>query len=131
MLRYISLVFVMAAFARAQAPGHPAAQFAGCYEMTSLTWSPPADDIKLIPKRVELLSEPRGNDFFRMRSIGVTSNGRENFWCWSPKDTDKVQVGWGGGLGGFRGMLKRSKNGELAGKIKEWCDSRCGWKKRT
>jgi hypothetical protein len=80
---------------------------------------------------MELLNTSQGNGF-AMRSFGPQTKDRwENLWAWKPQGTDKVKVIWSGGLGGFRGTLKKSKNGDLAGKIKEWCDSRCGWKKRT
>jgi hypothetical protein len=128
---YALFVLLVIAFTNAQALDHDASHFAGCYEVKSLTWSPLANDIKVIPTRVKLLNTPRGDGVFEMRSFGDNSNRNENFWWWRPESTGRVKVDWSSGLGGIRGTLKRSKNGDLKGKIKEWCDSRCGWKRRT
>src|SRR5437870_10351709 len=40
--------------------GQPSAHvlFAGCYRVVSLAWQPPDEDIKLIPERFQLRSEP-------------------------------------------------------------------------
>jgi hypothetical protein len=35
-----------------------------------------------------------------------------------------------GSLGGFRGTLRPVAAGEFTGKLKEYCDNRCAWKKR-
>jgi hypothetical protein len=123
-------VLLAVALAHAQSAEPASLPFAGCYEVTSLTWTP-ADDIRLIPQRIALLNTPTWGHGFAMRSFDAEKQHWENLWAWRPKGTNKVQLVWSTGLGGFRGTLKRSKDGDLAGKIKEWCDSRCGWKKRT
>src|SRR4051794_30782607 len=56
----------------------------------------------------------------RLRTFGY--GDRKAILCW---------LSWGTGLGGFRGTLKQSRTGDFAGKVKEWCDSRCGWKRRV
>jgi len=129
---WLHVLFVLstAVLPHAQDLDRGVSHFAGCYEVKSLTWSPTAD-IKAIPIRLKLLSSSRGDGFFQMRSFADSRNNNENFWWWRPTGGDKVRVAWSNGLGGIRGTLKRSKNGDLKGKIKEWCDSRCGWKKRT
>jgi hypothetical protein len=132
MCRYVIFVLLAAALSHAQDPGHSSARFAGCYQVTSLTWSPDGSDIRLIPKEFELLNDSRGNGAFRMRGLPIAEkNSIERAWWWMPKSANKVRIDWSSGLGGIHGTLKRSKTGGLAGKIKEWCDSRCGWKKRT
>lgn len=132
MWRHMIFVLLVAAFANAQSSGHASPQFAGCYEVTSLTWSPPDETIKLIPKQFELLSTSRGAGAFDMHSLPKKAEPAfENSWAWRPKSDDKLWISFSTGLGGFKGTLKKSRNGELAGKLKEWCDSRCGWHKRT
>ncbi len=108
-------------------------QFAGCYEIVSQKWHPGNEDASPIPSRFELRNEQadkRSADFFQMRGIPPGRNDWERLWLWRPK-SDGVWVSWGRGLGGFRGTLKQHRNGELVGQIKEWCDSRCEWKKQV
>jgi hypothetical protein len=132
MWRYTALVFLTAAFASVQAGDHSVPQFAGCYEIVSLTWSPPDNTIKLIPKQFELLSTARGPGVFDMHSLPRKPEPSfENLWAWTPKGHDKVWISFSTGFGGFDGTLKKSGDGQLAGKLKEWCDYRCGWHKRT
>ena len=57
---------------------------------------------------------------------GVPGNDWERLWSWRPM-SDGIWVSWESGLGGFRGSLKQSRDGEFVGQIKEYCDSRCGW----
>jgi hypothetical protein len=117
-----------------QAPSEGLDMLAGCYRVAFLSWSPSDADIKLIPPQFELLNVPRvpGSAYFNIRSLGVKSERDpwEAFWSWRPKSTDKLEINWGTGLGGFRGTLKRSGNGELVGKIKEYCDSHCEYVRR-
>jgi len=42
------------ASAHAHHPSASVTQLAGCYEVTSLSWNPPSNRIKLIPPRFEL-----------------------------------------------------------------------------
>lgn len=109
------------------------ARLAGCYEVVSLSWSPHEGTIGLIPRRFRLLGEtaPTGSGLFAMRS--EPSNSRnliQRLWAWRPRGRG-LWVVWSTGFGGFRGTLKPSATGELAGKLKEFCDGRCGWKKRV
>jgi hypothetical protein len=108
----------------------PPFKFAGCYEVASIVWSPPDADIPFIPKRVELQNTPfaPGDPYSHMRSMGKPTSSIERMWSWRPKSRNRIEISWSAGLGGTRGTLKRSKNGDLAGTIKEWCDGRCGWK---
>jgi hypothetical protein len=107
-------------------------RFAGCYEVASLVWNPPDKTIRLIPTEFQLLNETweRNRAVYKMRSVPPSSNPVENLWAWEPKG-DRVWVSWSTGLGGFKGTLRASRSGELLGKLKEWCDFRCEWKKRT
>jgi hypothetical protein len=107
--------------------------FAGCYEVVSQTGHPGNEDASPIPSRFQLRrdqADKRSTDFFQMRSIPTGQNDWERLWLWQPKG-DSVWLSWGRGLGGFRGALKQQRNGEFIGQIKEWCDSRCEWKRRT
>ena len=108
--------------------------FAGCYRVVSQTWQPPNKDLKMIPDRFQLLSESTfepSRRMFAVRSIPASGNVmEENMWVWQPRGS-KLWISWGTGLGGVRGSFKRSRTGEFVGKLKEWCDSRCGWKRRV
>jgi hypothetical protein len=117
-----------------QGPSQGWGELVGCYQVALLSWTPPDASIDLIPPRFELLNVPRvpGANYFNIRSLrGAERDPWQNAWAWRPKSNDKLEINWGAGLGGFRGTLKRSAGGELVGKIKEYCDARCGWKRRT
>jgi hypothetical protein len=99
----------------------------------SLTWSPPHETIRLIPNRFQLLYETAqpGPGIFSIRPAPSSrSNLIVNPWAWEPKG-NQIWISFSTGLGGFRGTLKPSNAGELVGKLKEWCDYRCEWKKRV
>jgi hypothetical protein len=119
-----------AAHGQSQPPLHP--RFAGCYEVKSLVWNPPNETIKLIPRQFQLLNETwdRSQIVFKMKSLPSSRDLMENLWAWAPKG-NRVWISWSTGFGGFKGTLNPSRPDELVGKLKEWCDSRCGWKKRT
>jgi hypothetical protein len=120
-----------AAEGQSQSPLHP--RFAGCYEVKSLVWNPPDETIRLIPRQFQLLNktwDDRSQIVFKMKSLPSSGNLMENLWAWAPKG-NRVWISWSTGFGGFKGTLKPSRPDELVGKLKEWCDSRCGWKKRT
>ena len=112
--------------------GRPSADvpFAGCYEVISLTWSPPDETIKLIPKRFRLLNEAvqPGRSIFKVRAVPSSLSARIEIW--RPKG-NQFWISWGTGFGGFHGTLTQSNTGEFVGKLKEWCDARCGWKRRV
>ena len=109
--------------------------FSGCYEVQTLTWSPPDDRIRLIPSRFELSvdrTQP-GHDIFVIHNIPASPDNStdsivEKSRFWIPK-RNEVLLSFGN-MGGFRGTLKPT-NGDFVGKLKEWCDSRCEWKKRV
>ena len=107
--------------------------FAGCYEVVSLAWSPPDETIKFIPKRFQLFYETAqpARTILSVRAVPFSlSDPFDKLWTWKPKGNE-LWISWGTGFGGFRGTLKPSSGGELVGKLKEWCDARCGWKKRV
>lgn len=107
--------------------------FAGCYRVVSQTWQPSNEDMKLIPDLFQLRSESAfepNRGMFELRSIPASGNRRENLWAWQPKGNG-FWIAFATGFGGFRGTFKRSRTGQFVGKLKEWCDSRCGWKKRV
>ena len=126
----VSLGCFAAAYGQSQTSVQP--PFAGCYEVETLVWSPADDTIRLIPKRFQLLNETwqPNRSVFLMRSLPASGDRIEKLWTWEPKG-DRVWISWSTGFGGFKGTLKPSRTGELVGKLKEWCDGRCGWKKRT
>jgi hypothetical protein len=126
----VALCCLTGAYGQGQTSTH--AQFAGCYEVVSLVWNPPDDTIKLIPKRFHLLSEPEepSRSIFGVRSVPASGDTLEKLWSWKPLGS-RLWISCGTGFGGFCGTLKLSSTGESVGKLKEWCDSRCGWKKRV
>jgi len=110
------------------------APFAGCYKIVSQRWHPMNEDAVPIPQRFQLRNdaadERHDSRFFAMRSFPANSNAWDKLWVWRPRGS-RLWISWGTGLGGFRGSLKQSQPGEFVGKIKEWCDSRCEWKRRV
>ena len=113
----------------------PSAQlpFAGCYQVVSQVWYPSNGDITLIPNRFELLTESAfgpSSGMFAGRSMPGSGDPTDWVWAWQPKGS-RLWISWGTGLGGVRGTLKRSRNGEFVGKLKQWCDSHCAWKKKV
>lgn len=99
--------------------------FEGCYEVASLSWKPPGKEIKLIPKRFQLLRTPKaGSEFFGIRDL-ESETGLIRLSGWKPKGLKRMEIHWNGVLGGFRGTLKKDVTGNLEGKVKEWCDYRC------
>src|SRR5215467_2204091 len=127
----IALCFPIQMYGQSQSSAY--VSFAGCYRIVSQTWQPKSEDIKLIPDRFQLQSksvfEP-GRGMFAVRSVPATDNLNENLWIWQPK-RNSFWISWGTGFGGFRGTFKQSSNGEFLGRVREWCDSRCEWKRRT
>ena len=127
----VALCYPLAAYG--QSGSSAQVQFAGCYQITSQKRHPLNEDDVPIPGSFQLRSEPvdnRSTDILQMRSIPARNNSFENLWVWRPKG-NSLWLSWGTGLGGFRGTLKQSRTGDFAGKVKEWCDSRCGWKRRV
>ena len=107
-------------------------QFAGCYEVRTLTWNPPDHSIRSIPSHFQLSTDRAqpGHEIFEVHSVPPgPGNSIVESWFWRPK-RNEVLVSFGDGMGSFRGTLKPS-NGDLVGKLKEWCDARCEWKKRV
>jgi hypothetical protein len=45
---------------------------------------------------------------------------------WKPKGSRKIAIHWGTGLGGFKGTVKKMSSAKLKGRLKQWCDYRCG-----
>lgn len=108
------------------------AELAGCYEVRELNWNPPDNRINLIPPRFRLSTNRTqpGHDVFSIESVPVNDSPLARFSFWIPGDNE-LRISFGTGFGGFRGTLKPSSTGELEGKLKEWCDNRCEWKKRV
>jgi hypothetical protein len=132
--RFIFL-FLFARLAYGQTATRAASPLAGCYEVTSLSWSPPDNTIKLIPSKFQLLntSGAKGATFFDIHTAddGAGRDFPDRLSGWKPKGTKKIKIYWSTGFGGFRGTLKKAGKGDLVGKLKEWCDSHCEWKRRT
>jgi len=121
-----------------QGPGQSPGEAADCYQVTLLTWNPPDETdetIKVIPTRFQLLNVPRvpGATGLGIRRLeaGSERNSMETFWSWRPKGKDELEIEWSSGPGGYRGNFKRSGSGEVVVKMKEYCDNRCKYKKRT
>jgi len=108
-------------------------RFAGCYQITSEKWHPINEDASPMPSRFLLRSEPadkRSTTILQMQRIPASNSPMEKLWIWQAKG-DRLWLSWGTGLGGFSGTLNQSASGEFVGKVKEWCDKHCGWKKRV
>ena len=117
-------------YGQGQSPAHK--PFAGCYGVVSQVWRPTNEDLQVIPERFQLQSESAfepSRPLFAVRSLPASDNLAEKTWVWQPQG-NRLWISFGNGLGGFRGTFKRSRAGELVGKLKEWCDSRCEWKTR-
>jgi len=132
MLRRV-LLLVLGGAAYCQSSNQATYPLAGCYEVASLAWDPPNEAIKVIPQRLELQlrNDPKWKTF-AIRSLVPRERDDfkpETFWSWKPKGDNKIGISFGTGMGGFRGDLGKSKNGDLTGRVTEWCDSRCGYKK--
>jgi len=111
-------------------------RFAGCYEVKILKWGPPLEDMppttSFPPSVLQLstVSSKPDHDALDLRSVPVNPERAlpERLWFWTP-GSSSVRVSFGTGMGGFRGILKASSNAELSGRLKQWCDKRCEWKK--
>jgi hypothetical protein len=111
----------------------------GCYEVTSLRWTPVADSkIKLIPNKFQLTDKFTGlgtKRFFDMHSLESDPIPQERLWSWSLAEETirgkRVRLDFSTGFGGIKGIVRRARDGSLRGNIKEYCDSRCGWKRET
>ena len=115
----------------------PQQSLVGCFEVTSLKWTPAVEDKINSPlERFELSSEPVRDASsetgpFRVHTL-ARSNPWESLWIWRPSiDREGARITLSHGLGGFRGSLYLTKTGELIGKLKEYCDYRCEWKRET
>jgi hypothetical protein len=118
----LSIALCCIVSAQGQKAESPALGFNGCYEVVSLSWNPPDETIRLVPPRFELTANKR--------VLPLPSKTGEIPWGSWTADSDKLKITFGH-LGGFRGTLKRSASAEFEGKLKEYCDSRCEWKKRV
>ena len=109
----------------------------GCYEVTSLKWTPAGQDqVKSPLEQFELSSEPdRGSvpseGPFRVHTL-ARNHPWEALWNWRPSaDGHSLRISLSYGLGGFRGSFHLTGNEELVGQLKEYCDYRCDWKRQT
>ena|SRR5581483_220747 len=106
---------------------------AGCYEVRVLKRTPRMEDeTHFPPSRLQLTEIPLDGDKtgFVVQSIPVAPSGStyQQQWFWVPQ-RGQLRLSLGLGMGGFRGSFGLSTNGDLSGKLKEWCDNRCGFKK--
>jgi hypothetical protein len=91
------------ALAHAQRPSASVKQFAGCYEVTSLSWNPPDNRIKLIPPRFEL-SMQIFDDAYHVQPAprNAPATAYMRLFSWKPAG-HAVKISFNGGLGGWRG----------------------------
>lgn len=87
MLRSTLVVLLLPCVYVAHAQNQPSA-FAGCYEISALSWNPPDKTVGLIPKRFQLLNEPivPGDPVYKMRSLPLSGDKFENLWAWQPQE---------------------------------------------
>lgn len=114
-----------------QTPTPAESRFVGCYRITTLAWDPHGENVTLIPKGIELLNETKLGAFV-VRSLPPKGerNKFETLWSWNPKGGNRIGITISTGLGGFRVTLRQASNSDLVGKLKEWCDYRCAYKRR-
>ena len=127
----VAVCFPLATQGQSQASAQ--VPFAGCYRIVSQRWHPMNEDAVPIPDRFQLRSEAAAepsSGIFAMRSVPANGNAMEKLWVWQPRGS-RLWISWGTGFGGFRGTLKQSQPGEFVGKVEEWCDSHCEWKRRA
>ena len=133
-LSCVLLTFCWALSAACQSTSSVTPSLAGCYEIKTSKWKPPLEDdphLMLIPSRVRLStqSEPNQN-VFKVESIPINPDGAQmdRLWFWIPEGTG-LRLLLGAGSGGFRGRLKRTNDGDFSGKLKQWCNGHCDWKR--
>lgn len=127
-LRYMPFL-VAIGVAYCQTPDQRVHQLAGCYDITSLSSNSRDKNIAVIPKQIELREEPRRDAFAFQSTVRQVGPNFENLWTWEPRGNSKIAISFSHGLGGVRGTLKRSSDGELTGMLKEWCDFRCDYER--
>ncbi len=119
---------------RGQQPQAPASQFAGCYQVTATRWNPPLEDRPTWPpRRIKLATNApfSSANVFAVASLDSEGNPHDNdFSNWEPI-SDGIKLLLSGGRGGMRGTLHVNKHGDLEGKIKQFCDFRCDFKRET
>lgn len=135
MCEFLVLVFAFSMVSHAQIADNDA-KLAGCYETTSLIWNPtPDQEITSIPRKFQLTDkvyDPRRSRMLRIHDSGPTPSPWESIWSWVARsDEQSLRISLSHGLGGFKGTLHRSKDGSLRGRLKEYCDGRCEWKRET
>ena len=133
--KLLVLIFAFSMVSNAQIANNDA-KLAGCYETTSLTWNPRPDvEIAFIPRKFQLMDkvyDSRSPRILRVHDLGPSPNRWEFLWIWTGRsDEQSLRITLSHGLGGFRGTLHRSKDGSLRGRLKEYCDGRCEWKRET
>ena len=135
----LQILFVFLAVLNLRAANGANRDLVGCYEVTSLKWTPVADSrIQLIPKKFQLTDKSAGpgtKSFFDMHSLESDPIPQERLWSWSLAEEtirgNRLRLDFSTGLGGIKGIVRRARDGSLRGNIKEYCDSRCGWKRET
>src|SRR6185369_10070139 len=127
----VALCWTPAAFGQ---NGSPIAQsLVGCYELRTTKWNPPLEDdprLSLFPSRLRLaVRSEDSKTILAVESVPQIPNRSidEKLWFWSPEGNG-LRLSFGTGLGGYRGRLKRVKDGEYSGRLKQWCDNRCEYK---
>jgi hypothetical protein len=132
--RTLALVFLCCSITKpSQTQTSTQVPFAGCYRIVSQVWHPTNEDDVPIPIRFELSGEPARpphSGSYEMRSVPPSNDPTEKRWIWRPRG-DQLWLVWDADLGGFRGTLKQSGAGELAGKVTEYCNTQCEWKRRV
>lgn len=120
----ISLMLICSTASLPQSVKEEAASYAGCYQVVSLTWSPPDPNAKYLEQHLIFNDELADDGWL---TIGTTDRKlRPNErWYWKVTGKNKIKVIFGWGLGGYEGSLSRKDISRLVGKIKNYCDFKC------
>ena len=126
------IIWLFSVHAAAQTSSRTHNLLVGCYETSSLT-SVPADlATRGVPQFFELTDRPTpfGNPWLQMKAADATTEPSRLHHIWTPRHGSiKLQFGWG--MGGWEGTLKPAAPNEFVGKLKPFCNGRCGGQKQV
>jgi len=136
-MKILSIILTICStlIAVAQSAPSPDLPLAGCYEVQTAKWKPPLEDdpaLFLIHPQlhIRVTNLKRDDAGFKVERVEVSVDhaGSDSLWAWNPKG-NRMLLSLGTDKGGFCGTLKPSGDGNLSGKLKEWCADHCEWKK--
>ena len=105
-------------------------QYAGCYEVRTLTANPPDYSTRLLPSRFQLSTDRShlSSLSFVLKPLGESVDPHSlQLFSWTPKQ-NRLHVAFSNGKWGYYGKLKPAGADEFTGNLKYFCDWRghCG-----